>query len=71
MARIEAPRRFADGTQSNETRFHLLGRMLRAPTCHAAVRTHGGSENHAQWLLAGGDTPYLLPFFSLVAEIPS
>jgi predicted transposase YbfD/YdcC len=52
IARIEAERRCADGTQSTQTRSSLLSTLLRADVCNRAVRTHGGIENQAHWMLA-------------------
>jgi predicted transposase YbfD/YdcC len=51
IARIDAERRFADGTQTQQTRYYLLSTALDAAACNGAVRTHWGIENQAHWIL--------------------
>jgi len=51
IARIEAERRFPDGTHTNETRYYVLSTALSAASCNRAVRTHWGIENQAHWIL--------------------
>lgn len=51
LARIEAERQLADGTQTHETRYYLLSTPLSAASCNRAVRTHWGIENQVHWIL--------------------
>jgi len=51
VGRIEAERRFPDGTIESETRYYLLSVPLTAAACNHAVRLHWGIENQAHWIL--------------------